>query len=359
MNGISLILPRQQIALPIKIHPMLDPKPTSLFATAEVLPATDTQSGWVGLVLRELGASQATGFMLDLINWTFLGALAGTALAVLAGMLFSRLKWYDFRWRFARRLRWTIFTLTVLLAAILVGLAGFWNGAICGSERVLAKSQLATDVFPKIGEAIADGMAWIQLRASPNNSSNTVASAPRLDDFRAGKWELNAVQFLTELDTFRKEAVADLVAKLEQSALERTPQLKGGIGEKLLHIFLNGLGRLLLEKKVSSELKNYGADRVYLAIRERLTTEAAKAGQPDTISRGQISTFLVREGIVPGILNPIRSTARAQQLLLIGIAILAIMAPPLCIRFVRSRFDKTPSSIPPGPPGQAQASSGN
>jgi len=303
-------------------------------------------------VLLEFGRSQATGLILDALKWTLIGALIGVFLAVLACVIFSRLGWYDLEWRFACGLRWTIFTLTVVLSAILFSLAGFWSGAIAGTERVLLKSQLATDVFPKIGEVIADGMAWVQIRASSVNNTNPELSL-KLDEFRSGKWELHAGQFLQQLDDLKGDSITNAIIWLEQSALDRTPQLKGGLGEKILHETLNGLGRLLVEKKVSSELKNYGVDRIYFAVREQLKTEAAKSGDPQTIARGEISVFLIRDGIVPGILKPVRSTARSQQLPLIGIAMMALIVPPLCVRLARSRFaGATQAQIPPPPPTQ-------
>ncbi len=239
-----------------------------------------------------------------------------------------------------------------MLAMVLFGLVGFWNGAIHGSERVLSKSQLATDVFPKIADAVADGMAWVQIRASASGNTNSAEASLKLNEFQAEQWELHAAQFLKQLDGFRDEGVANLIATLESSALERTPQLKGGIGEKLLHQLLSGLGRLIVERKVSSELKKHGADRIYFAIREQLTAEAAKAGNPDTIAHREISTFIVREGIVPGIMKPIRSTARTQQLLLVGIAALVMVAPPLGVRLGRSRFGggAKPDTPPAGQP---------
>jgi len=144
-----------------------------------------------------------------------------------------------------------------LLSAVLFAMAGFWSGAISGSERVLFKSQVATDVFPKIADVIADGMAWIQVRATQPENIGTNEMTLKLDAFRAGKWELHAMQFQTQLDEFRNDATEDAIIWLEQTALERTPQLKGGLGEKLLHRFLHGLGRLLVEKKAASQLKNW------------------------------------------------------------------------------------------------------
>jgi hypothetical protein len=325
----------------------VSPLPT-FFAAADPSSAASTQSGWVAKVLLEFGRSQMTGFIVDALKWTLLGALVGVFLAVLACIIFSRLGWYQLDWRFARGLRWTIFTLTVMLSAILFSLAGFWSGAIAGTERVLLRSQLATDVLPRIGEVIADGMAWVQIRASSVNNTNQEL---KLEEFRAGKWELHAGRFLQQLDDLKGDSITNALAWLEQSALEHTPQLKGGIGEKVLHEILNGLGRVLVEKKVASELNNYGVDRIYFAVREQLKTEASKSGDPQTIARADISMFLIRDGTVPGILKPVRSTARSQQLPLIGIALMALVVPPLCIRLARSRFaGPTPPQTPPAPP---------
>jgi hypothetical protein len=251
--------------------------------------------------------------------------------------------------RFARGLRWTVFTVTVLLSAVLFAMAGFWSGAMRGSERVLSKSQLATDVFPKIADVIADGMGWIQIRATLPENAGTNEMTLKLDEFRAGKWELHAAQFQQQLDQFRNDSIEYANTRLEQTAHERTPHLKDALSEEMLHKVLHGLGRLLVEKKAASELKSWGADRVYFAIREQLIAEAKKVGDPDTISHREASVFIVQQGIVPGIMKPIRTTARAQQLPLIGIAIMVMVVPPLCVRLARSRFGRgaQPASTPP------------
>ena len=318
-----------------------------LFATADVSSA-NSQASWVAKVLLEFGRSQVTGFIFDALMWTLIGAALGIFLAVLACATFSRMGWYHLEWRFARGLRWTIYALTVALSTVFFSLAGFWSGAIAGTERVLLKGQLATDVFPRIGEVIADGMAWVQIRSSVAASAN---HEMKLDEFRAGQWELHAGQFLQQLDDLKGDSITNALVWLEQSALQNTPQLKGGPGEQILHEIFNGLGRVLVEKKVGSELNNYGVDRIYFAVREQLRTEAAKSGNPHTITRQEISVFLIRDGIVPGILKPVRSTARSQQVPLIGIALIILIVPPLCVRLARSRFaSPTPPVISPVQP---------
>jgi hypothetical protein len=308
----------------------------SVVATASA-PAANSQSGWVAMILRELARSQVTGLLLDVAEGVLLGAGVGILVAMLACWAFSRMGWYDMRIRFARFLRWSVFTLVVLLSAVFFSVAGFWSGAIHGCERVLTKSQLGTGAFPLIADAIADGMAWVQIRAELPSDADTNAVAAKLELFRQGQWELNAARFQGQLDQIREETVTGLIAQLEQSALARTPQLKAGVTEELLHQFLTGLGRLMVEKKAASDLKNWGADRVYSAIRNQLAAEAAKTGNASTIARRELSAFLVREGIVPSIMKPIRQTGRAQQLMCIGLAALAIVVPPCCIRLASGR----------------------
>lgn len=312
-------------------------------ATAATPLATENQAGWVATILRELGRSQTSGFLLDLGVWTLLGAALGAALAIIACVIFSRLGWYELRWRFARGVRWTTFTAQVLLATIFFSLVGFWSGAVRGSERVLRHSQLATEVFPEIAAAVADGMAWVQAQATLTDQTNRTELDAHLTAFRAEQWELHAPRFFQELDTLTEDVITNSLARLEQSTLEHAPQLKGGLGEKILHQILHGLGRPLITRETSSRLNRWGANQVYYAIREKLTPEAARAGNPETIKRSEISRFLIREGLVPGILNPIRTVARSQQIPLLIIGLLVIFVPPACFRLARKHFNKTPA----------------
>jgi hypothetical protein len=320
-----------------------------IFAATDPAAATDSATTWVTLILRELARTQATGFILDLVKWTLLGAVLGVILAIIACVFFSRLGWYDLRMRFARGLRWTTFGLTVVLAGFFFGTVGMWQGAVRGSERVLTQSQLTTEVFPEIANALADGMAWVQVQATLTDQTNRTELDAQLEAFRTEQWELHPSRFLQELDTLTEDVITNSLARLEQSTLARTPQLKGGLGEKLLHQLIHGLGRPLITKQATSKLNRWGASQVYYAIREKLTPEAALAGNPETIKRSEISRFLIRDGIVPGIMNPIRTIARSQQIPLLAIGVLVMVLPPTCIRLARKHLTKTPTppAIPP------------
>jgi hypothetical protein len=91
-------------------------------------------------------------------------------------------------------------------------------------------------------------------------------------------------------------------------------------------------------------LKKWGADRVLRAIREHLLAEAAKAGNPRQITRQELSAFVVREGVIPGILSPIRSAARSQQVGLVGITAAIVVFPPVALRLGRRSSAGRPAS---------------
>jgi hypothetical protein len=323
-----------------------------LLAIAEPSNATPASAGWVTLMLRELGQSQATGFMVEIAKWSLLGAGLGIMVALGACFLFSRLGWYDLNWRFARGLRWLTFATTVMLLAGCGGVIGFWHGAIRGTEKVLTKSQLATEILPPLGDAIADGMAWVQICAT-SDTTNNEEIAGKLNAFRAGKWELHATQLLDQLDALQAQAITNVLAKIEASALERAPQFKGGLGEKLLHALLQNLGGQLLEKKIEGSLKQYAGGRIYFTIREQLPRAAVQAGDPNTLARPEISTLIVHDGIVPGLIKPLRSLAHAQQILLAGSALFILIVPPFGVSLARNRLGRSATSKvtpPPAPP---------
>ena len=80
-----------------------------MFAAAA--PQATDSGDWVALVLRELARSQAGGFVVDLVKWTFVGGAAGVLLAICTCIeIFSCLGWYDLKMRFARGLRWERFS---------------------------------------------------------------------------------------------------------------------------------------------------------------------------------------------------------------------------------------------------------
>ena len=60
-------------------------------------------------------------------------------------------------------------------------------------------------------------------------------------------------------------------------------------------------------------------------MREKLVAEARRQGNPDTIGHHELSAFILREGVVPVLMKPIRSFVGSQELLFVALAGLAVL----------------------------------
>ena len=73
-------------------------------------------------------------------------------------------------------MRWPLWITSVAFCVVLAAGAGLCKGVAQGADEVLHKSQLATKVFPVVGNAIADGLAGLQTYAGQTNSTETMRS---------------------------------------------------------------------------------------------------------------------------------------------------------------------------------------
>jgi hypothetical protein len=173
--------------------------------------------------------------------------------------------------------------------------------------------------------------------------------------FRADTWELDAPHFLQRIDALRGETFRDLLARFEREVLARSPALKGGLTERLVHQTTQALGAMLLERKLSSELRRYGLDHLHAALRTGLVAEAARRGNPATIDHRDLADFINREGIVPAIVIPVRSLARQQQVIYALVALFVCVATAAVGRLGRPKSTGTTASpstsfVPSTPP---------
>ncbi len=300
-------------------------------------------------IVNELGATQAHQFLLISVKWAVLGGFVGLLVGALAVIASQKLGWYRSGWRFAGWVRWPLWILTVITCAGLVGGAGFFVGVIRGSERVMLHSQLATKVFPEVGDALADGMAAVQIYLSETNTaarSGTNISL-RLETFRSGAWEVNAPEFLRQLDNLQAGAVSNVVADIEQKITSNSPSLQSGLPNQLLHHSLRLFGTMVVERKINSQLHRAKLDDFYHAFGDRLVAEARKHGAPDTIGHRELSAFLVTEAVVPGVMKPIRMFAGNQAKMLLFLAALGAVLPAAVFRFTCGRVQPAPAPTQP------------
>jgi hypothetical protein len=295
-------------------------------------------------ILEELERSQAMEFLGEVALWTLAGGLAGLFLAAAAFIAFRSLGWYQSQWNHAKWVRPTAGVLSALVCAVLLGLAGFWHGVIRGSERVFTQSQLATDVFPRVGDAFADGVVWLDelITHGTNITSRADQVKARLNSFRAGEWEWDVPGFLRRLDQFQQESVAELTQRIVQNVLEDYPKLKDSLGELILRPTLAAFVRQVALRQVNEQLQKPGG--VVASARERLLAEAARSGNPDTISHRELSQYVVQRGVLPSVLTPLRSIARSQQILMAFLSVSVVVLPALAFRLASDR-----GATPPAP----------
>ncbi len=141
-------------------QPHAKPHGANLFPGCGYTCGTDTQTGWVMMVLREIVRSQA-----GVLCWTWscgpVWCILGSALAVVCLHVFFPARdgmrcVGDLREACAGRslLR------DRLAAAVLLGLAGFWIGSLT-ARKGIAKEPVGLRRLSRNRQCHADGMAWI------------------------------------------------------------------------------------------------------------------------------------------------------------------------------------------------------
>jgi hypothetical protein len=290
---------------------------------------------WTDFIVQEIGRDELTGLIKSIALWGLLGAIVGVVLVVVTYRFFRRLRWYGCTSTAGRWLQRGVCALTLLLCILLIGGAGAWEGVHRKSHDVVTRSRIGTNALPAIADLVAEGFAWIDLTMQAGEKLSPADSESRLEEFRAGEWEVDVPAFLQRIDSLREGVFQDLLTQLEQTVHRNAPALNDGLMGKLLHQTIQMLGPALLEKKLSSELERRGLEHLHVAIRTKLTAEAARSGEPSTISYRELSSFIQREGIVPAVVTPIRSFARQQQVLYVVIAFFLLIVPPVIFRVCR------------------------
>jgi hypothetical protein len=314
---------------------------------AQAQQTAPTGGGWqlTHSLITELARTQTHLFLWATLKGIAVGGIVGLVVGILCLFLANRLGLYRSAWRHERWVRWPFWILTVLLSGSFVAMAGFWQGAIRGSEIVLAESQFGTRLLPELGRLAADGLAATQVWFSDNTHSRSNLAA-RLEAFHAGTWELNAPELVTQLGRVKMEMIDEFLPGLEAQALARFPQLQAEPARTLLRRAGAFLTSALIDPTLNDQVRRVGADRFALALRERLVSEAARAGNPETITQQELSRFLVRDGIIPALMAPIRSFCNSQRMLCLAGFGISIFAPPLVFRLTCGRKRPAATNAP-------------
>lgn len=302
-------------------------------------------------ILNELAASQLHWLLWFSAKWTVLGALIGLITGVVAVLLFNRVGWYRSGWRFAGWIRWPLWIISIMLCALLAASAGFCKGLSQGAEQVLQKSQLATKVFPVVGNALADGLAGLQSYAALTNSADASRSnlMARVEAFRAGEWELNVPKLQQQLDELSASAVSNVVTSVETNLVARSPQLQDGLPGVLFHHALAFGRKFIVERKLHSEVKDRKLDAFYDRTRGALQTAAKAKGAPETVTRQELSDYAVQQVVVPSVMWPLRIMLNEQKMIFVLLTLFAAVLPGVAFRFTLGliKAKPAPPSVPP------------
>ena len=306
-------------------------------------------------ILGEMAASQLHQLLWYSAKWAVLGGLLGLVVGIGLTLLFKRIGWYQSGWRFAGWIRWPLWIACVAFCVVLAAGAGLCKGVSQGADEVLHKSQLATKVFPVVGNAIADGLAGLQTYAGQTNSTETTRSnvVARIEAFRTGEWELDVPLLQRQLEELSASAVSNIVVKIETNLVARSPQLQSGLPGALFHHALQFGTTYLVERKVHSELKNRKLDTFFDKAKNTLLAVARSSGNPDTITYPELSEFAVQEVVAPSVMFPIRVALKQQAIAFLLCTVLAAILPALAFRFTLGLI-KAKAAQPVGVPPPVQ-----
>jgi hypothetical protein len=301
-------------------------------------------------ILNELAASQVQWLLWFSAKWAVVGALLGLVAGILITLLFKRIGWYRSGWRFAGWVRWPLWIVSVTFCTVLAAGAGLCKGFSQGAEQVLQKSQLATKVFPVVGNALADGLAGLQSYAALTNSAEASRTnlMARVDAFRAGEWELDVPKLHQQLDELSASAVSNVVTSIETNLVARSPQLQDGLPGALFHHALAFGRKFIVERKLHSEVKDRKLDAFYDKARNTLLAAAQTSGAPETVTRQELSDFAVQQAVVPSVMWPLRIMLNEQKLIFVLLSVLAAVLPAPAYRFTLGLIKPKPVE-PPNP----------
>lgn len=295
---------------------------------------------WISTAISR---EQLLALLQECLGWGLAGAALGLLLGFVSYRLFRRWRWYGATSTAGRWTQRLLGGLALMVSVLLLGLAGVGEGLHRQIRPALTNGQLGTLPLSRLADEIADGVVAIDLALQQQGRVQPAELNARLADFRQGRRELPAEEFLQRLDQAQIELKQEFLAALETKIRQAHPRLPAW-ATHLLRTGFDELGSVLLERKVTSEMQTRGLAPIYRAIREGMVAEAARRGDPRTISRQELSTLLWQQGIVPAIATPVETFLRQQQGLLLFATTLVCFLPALLCRLFRPASASTRNS---------------
>jgi len=260
-----------------------------------------------------------------LFFWMVLGAVAGGVLGALTyGLLPRRFPW----WRLG------LAGLNVLALALAGAYLGLHEGAWRGARDTARRSVLIGDINARAGKVQAVFLAGVFhasriLREDPQVTPGAAAQrlGERLDAFMTGQAQLPAAELRPQVEGAGREVVDQVIAVAEEKAVAWIPGLQGSFVQGLLHRGLQELGQALVQDPARAGLRQIRVDAYLARVLANVPEEAARTAPTEDLSFPELTACFAREGVLPWLLDVVRSYVRLHQLVALALAACVVLLP--------------------------------
>ena len=258
-----------------------------------------------------------------LVFWTVAGAVAGLLFGIAISHRLRRWGAYRLPWPRVRYwLQIVIFTLNILAMPILFGTIGFFEGLYRAGDAALRWSVVGKRWLPKVGEIGADAIAYAD--------AWTATGQADWDAIERDRPAVHVVRLVDNLDKIDGGVSEKITGLAKEQLLEEFPDWKDGFVEQNLDWALRHVLRYLLNRKLQSQLSDYGVPDVWT----ELSKEAKKDGD-DVLTHAELTTYLTQQVMIPLILYPFKKWISGNQWAALGIIAAWFAIPPLLMGITR------------------------
>ncbi len=303
-----------------------------LFPASGLLLAGCRTESATGAMVLEIARSSAWTVAFTMILWALLFALLGL---ILAGLLLYVLSGVGLLGRpraTPAPLRAFCFLLMGGAFTLSLGTVGLLEGIHRGCAGVLARGEVRDRLYPAVGGAGADLVAAVSLAASGRDHPEGTPRVDwrRIEAFREGAWELNIGRFISAVETGYRGTIDGLIDAV--AARNRSEALESELGRGMLRWSMAAIGAWLIRDAVAEEAGwiPLGAIRPGAVFRDLRRAGRAR-GDPEKITHGELSVFLMDRLFAAPLLWMVRSALRGVQAMALIPMAVGLVVPVLVL----------------------------
>lgn len=281
-----------------------------------------------GKVFEEILDSNVSGLAWAMAWRSLVFGVLGLLLGL--GVFFGLRHIQAFRlsWEHAKWVRGVTGALYVLAFAGTGAYLGFWKGAIVGSEEMILEGQIGKDVLPIAGDAgslmiasIYVGSEMLDEGEASFDDAQVAKIGARVTEYGEGEWSMGTEELQARLVGVRNRVVEIGTEVARREIYDRHPELEGTLADDIIPWTLDKLGNLLADEALKAALETDSVEPIEQVF-ARLDEAAAREDQPAMLSHVELRDHVVEVGLVPLVMQPIRSFCRGQQV--IGLIVLVV-----------------------------------